>query len=242
MMDAFTMQFTLLAFLFASISTPHGVLRQLDDAYAEYKALKQPPSIEKLVALDQKLRDLINKPWKERKELIDGKYWKPEWVEMGIGVGHYSDSLHYSGKLLALAHRIDPNSRFRAYTLYSDTGGDGASSGLGEMPNLTTGLRYVREFPNGPFVEETYTLLGNFYSDLFLLIKELGKHQGGYKYDCFAKYLNNGNLDNQLREVQRLSVSYYSKALAVNPGNKEVRDWLLEVKEGTPTGWHFCGD
>ena len=62
------MHITFLALLFASISTPPGVLRKLDDAYAEYKALKQPPSIEKLVALDQKLRDLINKPWKERKE------------------------------------------------------------------------------------------------------------------------------------------------------------------------------
>jgi hypothetical protein len=94
------MKFTLLAFLFASISTPSQAVRQLDEAYAEYKALKQPPSIEKLVALDQKLREFINKPWKERKESIDGKYWKPQWVEMGIGVGHYSDSLHYSGKLL----------------------------------------------------------------------------------------------------------------------------------------------
>ena len=161
---------------------------------------------------------------------------------MGIYVGHYSESLHYSGKLLALAHRVDPNSRFRAYTLYSNTGGDGGSSGLGEMPNLPTALRYVREFPNGPFVEETYTLLGNFYSDLFLLIKELGRHQGGYKYECFAKYVDKSDLDSQLRKAQELSVGYYSKALVVNPKNKDVRDWLVGMKEGSPIGWHFCGD
>ena len=131
------------------------------------------------MALDQKLRELINKPWKERKESIDGKYWKPQWVEMGIGVRHYSDSLHYSGKLLAWAHKVDPNSRFRAYTLYSATGGDRGSAGLGEMPNLKMALRYVREFPEGPLLKST--LLVSFYSDLFQLIKDLGKHQGGYK-------------------------------------------------------------
>jgi hypothetical protein len=236
------MKFRPLIFLVASISPPSQSLRQLDEAYAEYRALKQPPSVEKLVGLDQKLRELINRPWQERKELIDGKYWKPHWVEMGIGVGHYSDSLHYSGKLLAWAHKVDPNSRFRAHTLYSATGGDGGSSGLGEMPNLRMALRYVQEFPEGLFIEETYTLLGNFYSDLFQLIKDLGKHQGGYKYDCFAKYVDKSNLDSQLRKAQRLSVGYYSQALVVNPKNKDVREWLVEMKEGRPTGWHFCAD
>ena len=204
--------------------------------------MKQPPSVEKLVALDQKLRELINRPWKERKELIDGMYWKSHWVEMGIGVGHYLDSLHYSGKLLAWAHKVEPNSRFRAYTLYSATGGGRRQFGLGEMPNLRMALRYVQEFPEGPFIEETYTLLGNFYSDLFQLIKDLQKHQGGYKYDCFAKYVDKSNLDSQLRKAQRLSVGYYSKALLVNAKNKDAGGWFVEMRGGSPTGWHFCAD
>jgi hypothetical protein len=110
------------------------------------------------------------------------------------------------------------------------------------MPNLKMAVRYVQEFPEGPFIEETLTLLGNFYSDLFQLIKELEKHRGGYKYDCFAQYLDKSSLDNQLRRAQQLSVDYYLKALAISPGNKNFKDWLVDIKEGNPTGWHFCAD
>ena len=46
-MDASIMKLTHLVFLVASISTSES-LRQLDETYAEYRAIKQPPSIEKL--------------------------------------------------------------------------------------------------------------------------------------------------------------------------------------------------
>ena len=80
----------------------------------------------------------------EKEESIDGRNWKSQWVEMGIGVGHYWDSLHYSKKSLMWAHKVDPNSSFRRYTLYSVTGGNGGSSGPGEIPNLQMALRYVQ--------------------------------------------------------------------------------------------------
>jgi hypothetical protein len=75
---------------------------------------------------------------------------------IGLDIGHYSDALGYSGKLLVEAHERNPNSPYRKYTLFTTILGEGTSHGLGEMPNISQAELYLKEFPNGPYVENVY--------------------------------------------------------------------------------------
>ena len=51
--------------------------------------------------------------------MFNNKYFKKEYELIGLSIGHYSDAIEYSGKLLYDAHKIDPNSPYRRYTLFS---------------------------------------------------------------------------------------------------------------------------
>jgi hypothetical protein len=89
------------------------------------KAIAQK-DIGELVRLDGELRHLLHDPWRESHTTFDAKYFRPEYADLGISVGHYSDALEYSGQLLAEAYHLNPQSPYRRYTLYSAVVGDGS--------------------------------------------------------------------------------------------------------------------
>jgi hypothetical protein len=220
---------------------------QLDAIHREYL---NGPNIAGLVALDGKIRKLLHEPWKRAGQSIDGKHFQPAWSAIGIDVGHYSDALEDSGKLLVEAHRMNPVSELRRFTLFAAVMGE--SPGLGEMPNVNVALQYLKEFPEGPFAREVAIILGDFYCDLFKVITRLQKKEpSDYKYDCFGRYVKSTELGAQAATARRLSVSYYAQALANAPaGWKETIDvthWHSVMQGGDlklidALGWHFCAD
>jgi len=223
------------------------VSAQLNIIYREYL---RGPKIAGLVSLDQKIRDLIDRPWRQSKQSHDGKQFRPEWSNIGISVGHYSDALQYSGKLLVEAHRMNPSSELRPFTLFATIMGERHE--LGEMPNVNVALQYLKEFPKGPFARDASIILGDFYSDLFKVIGRLQeKEPHDYKYDCFRKHVEHTDLAIQAVNARSLSISYYAKALANAPAGwaetVDVRKRLARMREGNSKlidemGWHFCAD
>jgi hypothetical protein len=226
------------------------VVQQLDQITKEYGELQIEGKIEMLVSLDARLRSLICEPWKRTNKSFDGKLWKPTWSAIGVYVSHYGDDLGYSGKLLVEAHHIDPSSAYRRSTLFSAIMGETSSSGLGEMPDPQAAIQYLKEFPDGPFADETSIILANFYNDLFKVLKDLqGNEPRGYKYECFSKYIKSSSLAEQADEARRLSILYYSQAQDLRTQSKSdwnetkvVRSWMRQMEQGNPDGWHFCAD
>jgi hypothetical protein len=134
--------------------------------------------------------------------------------------------------------------------LFSAILGEGTSHGLGEMPDIQIGLQYLEEFPDGPFADEASLIIGNFYNDLFKVLKSLEDDEShGYKYGCYSEYVEERDFREQANRAQRLSIDYYSKVLALLADSaatwaetKDVARWKLEMQEGRPDGWHFCAD
>jgi hypothetical protein len=123
---------------------------------------------------------------------------------------------------------------------------------LGEMPDVNVARQYLKEFPEGPFARDAAILLGDFYSDLFKVIRDLQQKQPrDYKYDCFEKYLEKTALETQAARTRQLSMSYYAQALAHAPAGWaetiDVRHRWSVIQGGDPRsidalGWHFCAD
>ncbi len=88
----------------------------LPQFYDEYNRVERAPTIEKLIALDEEVRRLINsRP--DYYPCDDTKIWKVEYDELGIYIC-YDEFIAYSGKLLTKAHKINPRSKYRN-TLFS---------------------------------------------------------------------------------------------------------------------------
>jgi hypothetical protein len=249
MISALLAAICLVPFISSQGSPASDVAAQLN---AIHRAYLKSPDIAGLVELDRKMRKLVHEPWKRAGQSIDGKIFQPQWSAIGIDVGHYSDALEYSGKLLVEAHKKNPVSEFRRFTLFADVMGERPSHGLGEMPNVNVALQYLKEFPQGPFAREVDIILGNFYCDLFKVIIRLQQKQpSDYKTECFGEYVANTDLGAQASTARRLSISYYAQALTAAPeGWKEtidVRHWQSAMEGGDPApidamGWHFCAD
>ena len=226
-----------------------GTGGELDTIYGEYLA---GPDIQGLVSLDGRIRRLLEEPWRRSRKSIDRSIYKPAWAAIGIDVGHYSDSLEYSGRLLVEAHRKNPVSELRRFTLFSAVMGERPSHGLGEMPDVNVALRYLKEFPRGPFARDAAIILADFYSDLFKVISALQQNQPhDYKYDCFSKFIEGTDFGGQADRARRLSVAFYNQALADAPaGWAETTDLKHrqsvmqsgDLKLIDALGWHFCAD
>ena len=124
--------------------------QHLDRILKEYKALPQSTDVKRLVELDRELTALAKEIQENDREGKSTSIWKDEYKEIGVYVGHYSNQIGYSGKLLVEAHEANPNSPYRKYTLFTTILGEGSSHGLGEMPDIEQAKKYVQEFPNGP--------------------------------------------------------------------------------------------
>ncbi len=163
------------------------IQQRLDQLYAEYEALSASPTIKKYVALDGKLRAFIveelpiyDHSVKIEKEADYYKYDNNRTRALGIetskyAMGKYSLALVYSEKFLVQAHEIDPHSKYREYTLFSQIMGIRPSHGLGEMPDIKIVYQYAKEFPNGPFIAKVYEIIAGFHKDLFMVVRNLSK-------------------------------------------------------------------
>jgi hypothetical protein len=207
----------------------------LPHLYREYEGFEKRPTIERLVALDAEIRQLFD----SRPEYYpcgdDTKLWEDKYAKLGVELDYWS-LLAYSGKLLADAHRMNPKSESRRYTLFSTVEPE---HGLGVMPNVKAAYSYAREFPDGPFREATLLLIADFHKDLYMVLRD---DLRDYKYDCFKPYIDGSSQVTQARRARATAVSYYEKVIRANPTNARAKEHLEEVKKGTIRGWSFCAD
>jgi hypothetical protein len=212
--------------------------RGLTAAYQRYQREKSLPSTKLLVEVDRKVRSLLKERPTYRPCKDDDDIYDPAWEAMGVHMSH-GGHVVYTGDLLHRAHQRTPRSSLRKHTLFSTIMGVTESHQLGEMPNIKAALRYVKEFPNGPFIEETHWIIAGFYKDLFMVLRD---GQQDYKYDCFKPYIDKLPLRSQAQHAQTQSITSYQTLLKINPANTQAAKLLSEVQRGTIKAWSFCAD
>jgi len=230
--------------LISSLSSAADIIENnLDKLYSEYKEPLTNPNITNLVHLDTNIRKFISQLPKYRGKNVwsDTKYWKKKYSDLGLSIGHYSDRFGYSGKFLFQAHKIDPNSKNREYTLYSEVITE-TSHGLGQMPNIKSAYQYTKEFPNGPFISKVLLIIANFHKDLFMVIRNNDNRKINYKFDCFKPYIEKAPHSEQMKRNKKIAITYYLKVLKINSENSRAKRFIEELKDGTVNGWSFCAD
>ena len=184
------------------------IQHRLDALYTEYEATIANPTVKKYVELDGKLRAFLSEELPKYAEDSEGyskydehtlvvgietrkKFSNNSTRELGLEISRYVPILLYSGKFLVQAHEIDPHSKYREYTLFSQIM---STNGL-EMPNIKVAYQYAKEFPNGPFIAEVYRIIASFHKDLFMVVRGLSQGERDYKYDyCFKPYVETPSL------------------------------------------------
>ena len=216
-----------------------SLLTGLQHLYLRYQTISKNPQVAQLVALDQDLRRLIKRfpatvEESNRPGVIPGSY-----EAMGVSIEKYSEVVGYSGKLLTEAHRLNPVSPLRDYTLYAAA----CESDESSLPNVDSAEAYVAEFPDGPYIREIYTTLARFYCDLYQEIRSLiAGEPTDYIYDCYSLYISAEPLPVQLNKVQQLGLHYFQLGIERDSSNAILKAEREDLKTGTINGWYFCGD
>lgn len=217
---------------------------KLDSYFTQYKMIvKNPNSVEKLFLLDRKISNTISTFVKSHRELNYSNLMKKKYEEIGLWVGHYSELIEYSGKLLAEAHELNPNSKYRKFTLFTTILDED-----GDMPNINQAKLYIKEFPEGPYIVTVHSILATFYSDYYKVMKNLLENhplKHGIKYDCFKPFFSKRPYKEQMKTAQQNGIKYYSKAANASKNKKTATYYNKEkdkLKDGTTYGWRWCGD
>jgi hypothetical protein len=210
----------------------------LATAYRLYQIGKSPKSIKLLVEIDGKIRSLITTRPEYRPCKDDTDIYDPKWKEIDVHLGYWGDFV-YTGNLLYRAHQRAPNSSFRQYTLFSLVMGITESHQLGLMPNIKAAFQYEKEFPQGPFIEETHWIIAGFYKDLFMVLRD---DLRDYKYDCFKPYIDKTPIQAQMQRTKANAITSYQMILKLHPANIRAAELLNEVQRGTVKAWSFCAD
>lgn len=228
-------------------------IEKLDNYVEKYKKInKNSESVKQLFLLDTLINQTIRDFVKSHRNFNHQEYWKKEYRLIGVDVGHYSEQFEYSRKLLVEVHKLNPNSKYREYSLHTTIVGEIDPSGLGMMPNIEKANQYIVEFPNGPYIDKVYYILATFYDDYYKVMKYLvsGKPLGGYyKEECFQPYFSNQSYNEQMLFAQKKGIEFYKKAAVAysKKYDKDVSYYFNEeisnMKKGSGSlGWHWCAD
>jgi hypothetical protein len=173
--------------------------------------------------------------------------WDSKYAVIGVDQG--DGLLVYSGKLLAEAHLLNPNSQYREWTLCSRIIDQDAWGAMPDLDNINT---YLKEFPDGFCAREAQRSLATFYSDLYQVLVELQdqKYEKDYKYECFAPYINKQSYKQQAQHARTLAIAHYKQALASKNlrrtaywSDENLREELNGLINGEgPNGWFWCAD
>ena len=217
---------------------------RMEQMLREYRQIQAAPDVGKLVRIDDKMRDLIEEMQSEHRQSLG---WDSKYAVIGVDQG--DGLLVYSGKLLAEAHRLNPNSPYRDRTLCSKIIDHG---GYGAMPDLKTLNVYLKEFPEGYCARDAQRNLATFFSDLHAVLVELQdpKYEKDYKYECFAPYINKLPYKQQEQRARTSAIAHFKKVLAskklrrsVYWSDEYVREKLNGLTNGEEFhGWFWCAD
>ena len=231
---------------------------KLSGLYDEYSSLpKNPENAEKLFLLYRRLEQAT----KETQALYPADYnhnseqyvviseclWHDKFHTLGLEIGHYSDRIEYSKKLMAETHRLNPHSQYRSYTLYTEVSG----KAIDGFPDIEKARSYLKEFPNGPYTTEVYEVLAGFYHDLYAALRAIEKEPNmekrGETYSCFDDYIPKHPEEAKLEHARKLGISYFEKVIAaVPPKDTKHPMYLRELdalkKGNTDNIVNTCGD
>jgi len=249
----------LLLALFATGMTSHAEGRQaleacardhrqtrteIDRVHRQYLSIEESPDVARLVVLDDRLRKLLRNRPDCREEDDSGKE-KPSDGVIGISIEHYSGSFAYSGKLLAEAYRLSPNSPYRSSTLFSTVEQySDASSASWDVPNFQAAKIYLREFPDGPFAADAALILATGYKDAYWGLRQESADIGIDQYACVADRL--GDLkgkshDAQLEYAKKMADRYFSQAFRRREPNSHEKYIYESWIDGDPS-YSYCPD
>lgn len=215
---------------------------ELDRVHRDYRSMGSSPAAAKLVALDARLRKLVGNRLMCSHE--DTALEKASDAAIGISVEHYSVMFWYSGKLLAKAHRINPNSPLRSRTLYSTVEQYSASSTSWDLPDFQAAKAYLREFPDGPFADDAALILAGAYKDAYWGLHLDQSRMDIDSYACVADRL--GDLKDKPRAAQavyakKMADRYFRQVFSRRAPNEHERYWYDSWREGHPT-YDYCPD
>ena len=137
------------------------------------------------------------------------------------------------------AHRRDPNSPWRAHTLFSTVFGETPPHRLGVMPDITAARAYETEFPSGPFIAEIYRTIADVHKDLYMVLRD---GLSDFKYACFAPYIDPSPRRSQADRARQIALEYYQRVLQLTPRDLRARAWYEDTRKGVVRAWSFCAD
>ena len=193
----------------------------LELIFNEYSALSgKPDEAEKLFLLDREISKTVKEIVAYYPFSLSYAFWDIKYLQIGLYIGHFSEQLDYSEKLLAVAHKVNPNSLYRKFTLFSAIFPEDFGSDVNnEMPDVEQANLYLREFKNGPYAGRVHGLLANFYHGLYNAIRY--KDEEG----CFEEYIKNHPDKLELKYVQLSGIYHYEKVIS-SEGKNANREWF----------------
>lgn len=222
----------------------------LEAIYLTYKSLKLvPDDAEKLYELSDNLGKLveeINKNYPGSRSQI---FWDNKFKVLGLSIGHYSDQLEYSKILMAEAHQLNPNSKYRSYTLFTEIYKKKEFK-FNDFPDIEKAMLYLKEYPNGPYVTDVNNILAGFYHDLYAALRERELvpmlEDRGVTYDCYDEYIDSHPEEANQERARKLGISYFEKVIANIPLKDHRRSMYLDEldslkKKKTDNVINVCG-
>lgn len=197
---------------FASGTDPFKL--ELDDIYNSYLSLaKKPEDAESFYRLNKKAASTVAKIVKSTPPGISRKYWEPKYREIGIEIGHYSDDLEYTGKLLLDIHKIAPYSRYREHTLWASIWGEYYSGSYeNSPPDISLLYGFIKEFPSSLYVAPAYESIASYYHGYYRYLR-YNKVSDLRKRECYdSNPLNQANKAT-LSEIQKKGIKAYDLAI-----------------------------
>ena len=215
----------------------------LEESYLSYKLLKlTPEDAEKLYELSVELGKLVKKINTEYPGGRTTIFWEDKYGALGLYIGHYSDQLDYSEKLIVDSYKLNPDSRYREETLVAASSGDDSMSGFSGVPNIVLAKTYLDKYPDGKYLRIIYGILATFYQNLYEELME-GDLSPSIIY-CFNDHLATHPADKDREVVRNKAILYYKKLLAFKqPGEEEYKKALSNLenrKDGDTRYW--CTD
>jgi hypothetical protein len=231
------------------------IVERLEQLCSEYTAIKVNPTVKLLFDFDNELRNFVCE-FHEHQRVNDGKicnpqgdlfYWQDKYDEIGLSIHNYFLTIEYSGIFLARAHKLDPHSPWREYTLYSTILRGEDSYRSGKMPDIEAAFRYELEFPCGPFIAETLDIISGFFTDLYMVLRdqvpdEPTEDWAYLEYWCYKPYITCRPLAEQRMEAQEKAIAYLRKYLVLRPDDTYTAQALEQVIDGSINVWRFCSN
>jgi hypothetical protein len=226
----------------------------------EYLAIpKTPTNAERLFLLYQRLKHSTKEAQayypgslnrsSEKFDAISNCLWDEKLRKIGLGIGHFSDRIEFSDKLMIEAHRLNPYTQYRSQTLFSEVI-ENAQVDSYSFPNVDKARSYLVEFPTGSYVSNVLEILAGFYHDLYAALREkeeLPEEERGEISVCFDEYLSTHSEEANRERARIMGIAYFEKLIAVTPP-KDLKlpmflDEMNALKDKRPDNIvNVCGD